>query len=101
MATRSTGPPTDPATKLEPLTVSVNAGPTAGVEFGLKVLIEGPGGMIVKFAELDDAPPGLTTVMVAVPCEAIRLSETEAVNWLPLTNTVASVDPFRRTPAPA
>jgi hypothetical protein len=40
--------------------------------------------LTVKVTTLEVAPPGLTTVTLAVPELAIRLAGTEAVNWLTL-----------------
>ena len=53
------------ATNPEPFTVNVNAGPPAGVEFGLKLLTTAAGEVIVTLTELEDAPPGLTTLTLA------------------------------------
>jgi hypothetical protein len=91
---------TEPATKPEPLTVSVNAGPPAGDEVGFKLVTVGPDVVIEKLTELEDAPPGLTTTMFAVLCAAIKLAETEAVSWLPLTKFVGKVEPLHCTVDP-
>ena len=40
---------------------------------------------IVNVRGLEAIPPGLSTVTVALPGDAIRLAGTEAFNWLPLT----------------
>ena len=42
------------------------------------------GALIVKVSELEVVPPGLRTVTLALPWEAIRLAGTEALNWFPL-----------------
>ena len=44
--------------------------------------------------------PGFTTVTVAMPAEAIRAAETEAVSCVALTKVVASAVPFHCTTAP-
>ena len=36
--------------------------------------------LMAKVTTLDVAPPGSVTVTLALPCEAIRLAGTEAVN---------------------
>jgi hypothetical protein len=59
------------------LTVKVKLGPPAVADAGLRLemrLLMGNGTM------LDAAPPGLVTVTLALPFEAIRLAGTEAVN---------------------
>ena len=49
---------------------------------------------MVNVAEADVAPPGFTTVTLAVPAVAIRLAGTAAVSWLVLTNVgVSAVAP--------
>lgn len=74
-----------PERKPEPLTARVNAGPPAVAELGLSPEMEGVGALIVNVSAFDVAPPGLRTVMLALPCDAIRLTDTEAVNWPLLT----------------
>ena len=68
------------------------------------MLIAGPGGavadVIVKTDPFDTVPPPFT-VTVAVPCEAMRLAATVAVNWLALTKVVGNGDPLQRTVEPA
>ena len=66
--------------KPEPLTVTVKAGPPAVAELGERPAIEGVGGLIVNVSALEVAPPGFCTVMLALPCEAIKLAGTEALN---------------------
>ena len=46
------------------------------------------------------APPGFCTVTFAVLCEATRLADTEAVNWLAPMKLVDRADPFHCTIAP-
>jgi hypothetical protein len=55
---------------------------------------------MVNVYELEFAPPGLTTVMLALPAEAIKLAGTVAVNWLALTKLVESGVPFHSTVDP-
>jgi hypothetical protein len=84
------------AVKLEPLTVRVNAGPPAGVVEGLRLVMVGASGApMVKVEPLDVAPLSLT-VIVADPCEAMRVAVTAAVNWVPLTKVVVRAEPFQR-----
>ena len=52
---------------------------------------------IVKAAELETAPPGFWTVMLALPLFAIRLPGTVADNWVALTKLVRSGEPFHST----
>ena len=65
---------------------------------GLSEEIAGPGSM-VKFTP-DDVTPPETTVMVAVPGDAIRLADTDAVNCVALTYVVDRAEPFQSTTAP-
>jgi hypothetical protein len=89
-----------PDTKLEPFTVKVNAAPPAVAEFGLRLDIESvPAGLIVNVNALEVAPPGFCTVTLAVPCDAIRVADTEAVNWLPPMKVVDKEVPFHITVA--
>jgi hypothetical protein len=75
-----------PDTKLDPFTVRVNAAPPTVAEFGLRLNSESvPDGLIVNVNALEAAPPGFCTVTFAIPCEAMRLAATDAVNWLALT----------------
>src|ERR1700733_816346 len=52
----------EPATKFDPFTLSVNAGPPAAVELGLSEEMAGVCTVTENVAEPDVAPPGLTTV---------------------------------------
>ena len=75
-----------PDTKLDPFTVRVNAAPPAVAELGLRLDSDSvPDGLMVNVNALEVAPPGFCTVTLAVPCEATRLADTDAVNWLALT----------------
>ncbi len=56
--------------------------------------------MIVNANAFEVAPPGFCTVTLAVPCEAMRAADTEAVNWLPPMKLVDKADPFHCTVAP-
>jgi hypothetical protein len=90
-----------PDTKLDPFTVRVNAAPPAVAEFGLRLDSESvPDGLIVNVNAFDVAPPGFCTVTFAVPCEAMRFADTDAVSWLALTKVVEMADPFHCTVDP-
>ena len=82
-----------------PLTVSVNAGPPAVALVGFRDVSTGVGLLIGKFRLLEVSPPD-TTVIVAVPADAIRLAETGAVSWPAFTNVVYNPEPFHCTDAP-
>ena len=87
----------DPAMKLVPVTVSVNAGPPGGELAGFKALSVGtgfPGGPTEKPTAFDEPPPGegLKTTTVAVPCVAISAAKMDAVNCVLLTNFVLRSD---------
>jgi hypothetical protein len=56
--------------------------------------------LIVNVNAFDVAPPGFCTVTLAVPCEAMRAADTEAVNWLAPMKVVDRADPFHITVAP-
>jgi hypothetical protein len=89
-----------PETKLLPLTVNVNAGPPAGAFEGDSAVKMGTGGLIAKLRELDVAPTGVCTTIVAVPALAINTAGTAAVSWVELPNVVASAPPFHSTKSP-
>ena len=57
----------------------MNVSPPAVAEFGLNPEMLGVNALIVKVTALEIAPPGLTTVTLAVPGLAIRLAATEVV----------------------
>jgi hypothetical protein len=83
--------------KLEPLTVRVKAGPPVTAVVGLRLLTaEGCAAVTVK-VEVLDADPDEFTVIRKVPCVAIKLAGTVAVNWLALTKVVARDAPFHST----
>jgi hypothetical protein len=67
------------------LTVIENPGPPGVAVAGLRVETFGVGRVIVKFAALEDAPPGFTTVTLALPGLAIKLAGTEALTCVALT----------------
>ena len=46
---------------------------------------------MVKVSEFEAVPPGLMTVTLAVPAVAIRLADTDAVNWVVPTYEVTAV----------
>ena len=69
--------------RLVPKMVSVKAAPPTVTELGLMVEMVGVPNvcwLIMKLRPLEMAPPGLRTVTRALPCEAIRLAGTNAVN---------------------
>ena len=93
----------EPATKLLPLTVSVNAGPPAFAVAGLRLVVVGTGLLIVKVRELEVPPPGagLNTVTEAVPATAMSAAVITAVNRVEETKVVVRFAPFHRTIEPA
>jgi len=71
--------------KFEPYTVNVNCGPPGAAVEGLKDDNTGAGvAEIEKLKPLDVEPPGLATVMVAVPAVVINVEGTVAVTWVGL-----------------
>jgi hypothetical protein len=56
--------------------------------------------LIVNVNGLEAGLPGFCAVTLAVPCEAMRLADTDTVNWLALTKAVERVDPFHCTVDP-
>src|ERR1700730_18717187 len=60
----------------------------------------GRSGSIVKIRMLETAPPGLETVTAADSTRLDMLAGTDAVNWVVLTNVVASGEPFQSAVAP-
>src|ERR1041385_6252521 len=66
-----------------PLIVSVNAGPPALAELGLRLEITGGAAPIPNGAGAD-VPPCATTAMLADPAVAIRFAGTDAVSWVAL-----------------
>jgi hypothetical protein len=89
-----------PDTKLDPLTVSVNAAPPADTVEGDSAVRAGTGGLIVKLRELDAVPTGVCTVTAALPTLATKPAETAAVSCVELPNVVASATPFHSTVSP-
>ena len=69
----------------EPLTVRVKAGLPAVAELGDILDSDAVATVMVRDKGLDAEPPGLTTVIMAVPALVIRLAGTVAVNWFAVT----------------
>ncbi len=69
-----------PEKKPVPFTVSVNAGPPAVAEVGLKLEMTGVGTVIGRAIPAEALPPLLIAVMVALPGSEIRLAGTAAVS---------------------
>jgi hypothetical protein len=80
----------EPETKFVPFTVNRNPALPAGVEFGLRDVIEGDWEVTVKVAVPDVAPPGFITVMLVSLALATKLGGTTAVNCVVLTLVVVS-----------
>jgi hypothetical protein len=78
-----------PETKFVPLMVSVKAAPPANAVLGLRLVIVGLGGRIVKLAAAD-VPPAVVTVTLAKPAAAIRPAGTGAVNLVEFATVVAN-----------
>jgi hypothetical protein len=78
----------------------MKAAPPAVAELGLKLVIAGAGGLIVKPTALEADPPGLVTLTLALPAAAIRLAATDAVSCVALTNVVGMAVPFHLTVEP-
>jgi len=68
----------DPAVKLGPVMVNVNALPPAVAEFGLRLMVV-EAGLIVKVAGAEVTPP-VVTVTFTVPADAMRAAATGAVS---------------------
>ncbi len=73
-----------PATNPVPFTVSVNVGPAAATLAGEILVMTGGSAPIVNTTWLERTAP-FSTETLAVPCCAIRLAVTAAVNCVPLT----------------
>jgi hypothetical protein len=71
---------TAPERKFVPLTVSVNAGPVAAAEAGLRLVMVGVGTPIVNVAAVDAVPPAFAAVILALPVFVIKLAGTAAVS---------------------
>jgi hypothetical protein len=69
-------------------------GPTA-VDPAVRVSVA-PGWVAstVKVSALEVIPPGFSAVMLALPCEAIRLAATVAVSCVELTKVVGRAELF-------
>jgi hypothetical protein len=91
---------TAPLRKFVPFTVSVNAGPPAGVETGLRLVIVGVGMVMEKLVAVEVLPPEFATVTLALPPLAISAAVTVAVTCVLPTNVVDSAVPFHCTVAP-
>jgi len=78
-----------PEIKFVPVTVNLNAAPPAVAELGLKLVIVGAGGLMVK-AFAADVPPEVVTVTFTVPAVAIIAAVTGAVTVEVLLTVVAS-----------
>src|SRR5438445_8097207 len=93
---------TDEPTKLLPVTVSVNAAPTATAVLGDRELSVGLGfgAVIVNVCGLDVPPPGagLKTVTEAVPAVAMSAAVICAVGCVLLTQVVVVAVPFQPHP---
>ena len=87
-----------PETKLEPLIVSVKAGPPAVAEAGSNVLITGVG-LSTWNVVLALPPPGagFTTVTVLEPAVAMAAAGIDAVTWLAFTKVVGCEVPANCT----
>ena len=57
----------------------------AATAFGLRLVMVGVPGLIVKVVAVDVLLSGFTTVTAAVPFEVTRLAATEAVSLMALT----------------
>ena len=84
----------DAAVKPVPLTVIVNAGLPAMVEFGDR-LVRAMKGLMVRVTGGGDVCPVNTTVTAAVPTVSMKLAGTGAVSWLADTKLVVSGVPFQ------
>ena len=89
----------EPETKLEPITVRVNAEPPAVTLAGDSEVNAGTGLFIVKVCPPEVPPPGagLNTVTVAVPAVAMSAAVIDAVTCVALTYAVVRLDPFHCT----
>lgn len=91
-----------PGTKLVPVRVSVKAAPPPITEDGDSDPSVGTGSLIVNVNVPEVPPPGarLKTVIEIVPPFTRSAAGTVAVNWVLLTNIVASAAPFHLTTVP-
>src|SRR5215475_5011572 len=96
---------TEPAMKLDPVTVSVNGSSPAIAEEGFNAVIAGTGlgcSMMVNVNAFDAPPPGarLTAVTLATPTLAMSVAGILAINSVALLNVVGRAAPFQFTTAP-
>jgi hypothetical protein len=90
----------EPATKLWPVTVSVNEDPPLNAEVGEMPLRTGRGfGEMLKVPPAEMPPPGagLETVTVAEPTPAMSVVGIAACKWVAETNVVGRGEPFHNT----
>jgi len=97
---------TAPLTKLDPLTVSVNAPDPAVALAGCRVVMAGVGlfaaALIVNVSAFDVPPPGagFVTVTAGVPALATSPARIDAVTFVALTKVVVRALPLKLTTAP-
>lgn len=96
---------TELLTKLEPLTVSVNAADPAAMVEGCSVVIAGTGllaAVMVNVTAFDVPPPGagFVTVTAGVPLLVTSLAGIAAVSCVELTNVVVLAFPLKFTVDP-
>jgi hypothetical protein len=86
-------------TKLDPVTVSVNAAPPTPAELGFSDVAVGDGLLIVNVSGLEVPPPGagVITVTVAVPAVAMSAAVTAACKLVLETKVVVRALPFHWT----
>jgi hypothetical protein len=87
--------------KFCPVTARTNGAPPAIVDAGDSDAITGFAAVIVRVRLFEIAPPGPEAVMAAESSPFDRPAGAAAVNWVVLTNVVASGNPFHNTDAPA
>src|SRR6267142_3239408 len=94
---------TELATKLVPVTVSVNPSEPTVTDGGLRLVIVGTGFRMVKVCAFDVPPPGapVNTVPAAVPAVAMSVAGITAVSCVADTHVVVRAAPFQRTTEPA
>jgi len=76
--------------------VSVNCALPVAIEAGLRLVMMGDGGSMVKVAGAD-VPPAEVTVTLALPAVATRLAGTAAERMAPWMTVVTSGVPFQLT----
>src|SRR5262249_52005924 len=87
----------DPLTKLDPVAVSVKAGPPAVAVLGEMPVSDGGGLVIVNVTAADVPLPGVFTVMDSEPDVLVSAAVNVAVNCVLLTNVVLRLAPFTWT----